>query len=137
VVAKGEAQESRQKPLPPFITSRCNRARGATTRGFSVTRHHGDRPGALEGKEIGGRGQIGLITYRRTDSTRVADEADHRRPASTSAHYGADSFPRSPPSNSSRTAQTPTRVGAIRLPASTSAGRVRDFLMTIIQLLQA
>ena len=60
--------------MPPFITSRLQQA-AARRHGFSVKRTMGLAQGLYEGKEIGERGATGLITYMRTDSTRVADEA--------------------------------------------------------------
>jgi DNA topoisomerase-1 len=74
VVSTIEKKESKQKPSPPFITSRLQQA-AARRHGFSVKRTMGLAQGLYEGKEIGERGATGLITYMRTDSTRVADEA--------------------------------------------------------------
>ena len=95
VVAKVERKESRQKPLPPFITSRLQQE-AARRFGFSVKRTMGIAQGLYEGKEIGGRGQIGLITYMRTDSTRVADEAVTRGREYIGATYGPDALPEKP-----------------------------------------
>jgi DNA topoisomerase-1 len=52
--------------------------------------------GLYEGSEIGDRGSIGLITYMRTDSTRIADEALEGGRAFITATYGADSLPEKP-----------------------------------------
>src|ERR1700750_2852377 len=52
--------------------------------------------GLYEGKEIGGRGAVGLITYMRTDSTRVADEALTGGRDYIGATYGADALPEKP-----------------------------------------
>lgn len=41
-----------------------------------------------EGVEVKGHGTIGLITYLRTDSTRVADEADAAARSFVKEHYG-------------------------------------------------
>ena len=73
-VAAIERKESQQRPGPPFITSRLQQE-AARRFGFSVKRTMGLAQGLYEGKEIGDRGPTGLITYMRTDSTRVADEA--------------------------------------------------------------
>jgi DNA topoisomerase-1 len=73
-VAAVEKKESKQNPSPPFITSRLQQE-AARRFGFSVKRTMGLAQGLYEGRVIGDRGQLGLITYMRTDSTRVADEA--------------------------------------------------------------
>jgi DNA topoisomerase-1 len=73
-VARVERKESRQKPAPPFITSRLQQE-AARRYGFSVKRTMALAQGLYEGREVGDRGSVGLITYMRTDSTRVADEA--------------------------------------------------------------
>src|ERR1700712_2828281 len=95
VVGKVERKESRQKPLPPFITSRLQQE-AARRYGFSVKRTMGIAQGLYEGKEIGDRGQIGLITYMRTDSTRVADETITGGRDYIGATYGADALPEKP-----------------------------------------
>ncbi len=95
VVGKVERKESRQRPSPPFITSRLQQE-AARRYGFSVKRTMGIAQGLYEGKEIGGRGQIGLITYMRTDSTRVADEALTGGREYIGATYGPEALPEKP-----------------------------------------
>ena len=43
---------------------------------------------SYEGVEVKGKGTLGLITYLRTDSTRIADEADTAARAFVKEHYG-------------------------------------------------
>ncbi|HET9211586.1 MAG TPA: type I DNA topoisomerase, partial [Thermoanaerobaculia bacterium] len=95
VVAKVERKESRQKPLPPFITSRLQQE-AARRYGFSVKRTMGLAQGLYEGKDVGDRGSVGLITYMRTDSTRVADEALTGGRDYIATAYGADALPEKP-----------------------------------------
>ena len=128
VVAKVERKESRQKPPPPFITSRLQQE-AARRFGFSVKRTMGIAQGLYEGKEIGDRGQIGLITYMRTDSTRVADEAIDRACASNRRHLRRGRpARRSPTSTSSKEgaqdAHEAIRPTSFDLPPDA----VRDFL---------
>ncbi len=127
VVAKVERKESRQKPLPPFITSRLQQE-AARRYGFSVKRTMGIAQGLYEGKEIGGRGQIGLITYMRTDSTRVADEAITGGREYIGATYGPDALPEKPNVYSSKEgaqdAHEAIRPTSFDLPPES----VRDFL---------
>jgi DNA topoisomerase-1 len=94
-VAQIERKESRQRPSPPFITSRLQQE-GARRFGFSVKRTMGLAQGLYEGREVGDRGAVGLITYMRTDSTRVADEALDAVRELIAGSYGADSLPEKP-----------------------------------------
>ena len=59
---------------PPFITSQLQQA-AARRLGFAVRRTMQIAQRLYEGREIPGRGTVGLITYMRTDSTRVSDDA--------------------------------------------------------------
>lgn len=95
VVGKIERKESRQKPLPPFITSRLQQE-AARRFSFSVKRTMALAQGLYEGREVGDRGAIGLITYMRTDSTRVADEAIEGVRELITAIYGATALPEKP-----------------------------------------
>jgi DNA topoisomerase-1 len=64
--------------------------------GFSVKRTMALAQGLYEGSEVGDRGAIGLITYMRTDSTRVADEAIEGVRELIGSVYGAASLPEKP-----------------------------------------
>ena len=94
-VASVERKESKQYPGPPFITSRLQQD-AARRFGFSVKRTMGIAQGLYEGKEIGDRGAVGLITYMRTDSTRVAEEALEEGRRYIAATYGEGSLPEQP-----------------------------------------
>ncbi len=100
-VAAVERKESRQNPSPPFITSRLQQE-AARRFGFSVKRTMAIAQGLYEGREIGDRGQLGLITYMRTDSTRVADEAIVAVRDLIAATYGAEALPDKPRRYSSK-----------------------------------
>ncbi len=69
-----EKKERRRSAPAPFITSKLQQDAAAKL-GFSVKRTMGVAQRLYEGVEVGKRGAIGLITYMRTDSTRVAPEA--------------------------------------------------------------
>jgi len=69
-----ENKERRRNPLPPFITSRLQQDSGRKLR-FSVKRTMMIAQRLYEGVELGSEGLVGLITYMRTDSTRVSDDA--------------------------------------------------------------
>ena len=95
VVAKVERKESRQRPLPPFITSRLQQE-AARRYGFSVKRTMALAQGLYEGREVGDQGSTGLITYMRTDSTRVAEEALQGGREYIAATYGSAALPEKP-----------------------------------------
>jgi DNA topoisomerase-1 len=92
VVGKVERKESKQRPSPPFITSRLQQE-AARRFGFSVKRTMGLAQALYEGRDIGDRGSVGLITYMRTDSTRVAEEALVAVRDVIAATYGKGSLP--------------------------------------------
>jgi DNA topoisomerase-1 len=94
-VAAIERKESQQKPGAPFITSRLQQE-AARRFGFAVKRTMSLAQGLYEGREIGDRGAVGLITYMRTDSTRVAEEAVSAARDLITAVYGQAALPAQP-----------------------------------------
>jgi len=73
-VIKVERKERRRFPTPPFITSRLQQE-ASRKLNFSPNRTMRIAQRLYEGAELGAEGPVGLITYMRTDSTRVASEA--------------------------------------------------------------
>ena len=72
-----DIKQKRQKnhPNPPFITSTLQQA-GSTRYGYSAQRTMRIAQDLYEGVDVGGgEGAVGLITYMRTDSVRISDEA--------------------------------------------------------------
>ncbi|MCL2660585.1 MAG: DNA topoisomerase, partial [Acidobacteriaceae bacterium] len=69
-----EKKERRNNPRAPYTTSKLQQD-AASRLGFNVRRTMGVAQRLYEGVEIGSEGTIGLITYMRTDSTRVSAEA--------------------------------------------------------------
>ena len=69
-----ERKERRKNPPPPFITSKLQQEASSKLR-FSPKRTMGLAQRLYEGVEMGDEGPIGLITYMRTDSTRISDDA--------------------------------------------------------------
>ncbi|MEB3328725.1 MAG: type I DNA topoisomerase [Candidatus Sericytochromatia bacterium] len=91
-VAKIATRESKRQPAPPFITSTLQQE--ASRRfGFTVKRTMALAQQLYEGIELGAEGPVGLITYMRTDSTRVAKEAQEEADAWVKATWGADYLP--------------------------------------------
>ena len=73
-VTRVDKGQRRRQPQPPFITSTLQQD-ASRALGFSATRSMRAAQRLYEGMEVAGYGQIGLITYMRTDSLRIADEA--------------------------------------------------------------
>jgi DNA topoisomerase-1 len=74
-VVKGiRRREKKKYPVPPFITSKLQQD-AARKLNYSVKRTMLLAQRLYEGIEVGGEGSVGLITYMRTDSTRVAESA--------------------------------------------------------------
>ena len=69
-----EKKERRQNPTAPFTTSKLQQD-ASRKLGFNVRRTMGVAQRLYEGVEVGGQGTVGLITYMRTDSTRVSPDA--------------------------------------------------------------
>ncbi len=69
-----QQKQSKSRPHAPFITSSLQAA-AASTLGFTARRTMGAAQALYQGIQIPGEGQVGLITYMRTDSTHVAPEA--------------------------------------------------------------
>lgn len=74
VVARVEKKETRRSPSPPFTTSKLQQE-ASRKLGFSAKKTMSVAQKLYEGIELGKEGSVGLITYMRTDSVRVADEA--------------------------------------------------------------
>ena len=73
-VASVERKERKKNPPAPFITSRLQQEASSKLR-FSPKRTMGLAQRLYEGIELGAEGPTGLITYMRTDSTRISDDA--------------------------------------------------------------
>src|SRR5882757_555593 len=73
-VREVERKERRKNPTAPFTTSRLQQD-ASRQLGFSVRRTMGVAQRLYEGVELGSEGTEGLITYMRTDSTRVSPDA--------------------------------------------------------------
>src|SRR4030095_13893801 len=74
IVASVTTKEKKRNPVPPFITSKLQQEASRKLR-FPVKKTMQLAQRLYEGIEIGQEGLVGLITYMRTDSTRVADSA--------------------------------------------------------------
>ncbi|HYW73941.1 MAG TPA: type I DNA topoisomerase [Pyrinomonadaceae bacterium] len=74
IVDEVTTKERKRNPVPPFITSKLQQE-ASRKLSFPVKRTMMIAQHLYEGVEIGSEGSVGLITYMRTDSTRVSDAA--------------------------------------------------------------
>lgn len=72
-VKKGEKKRT---PAPPFTTSTMQQEASRKI-GFTLKKTMSVAQGLYEGVKVTERGTVGLITYMRTDSTRISEEARH------------------------------------------------------------
>ena len=92
VVNEVTRKERKRNPVPPFITSKLQQE-AARKLGWAVRRTMMVAQKLYEGIEIGAEGSVGLITYMRTDSTRVSDAALGEIRDYISKQYGAPYLP--------------------------------------------
>ncbi len=95
VVQSVATREKRRNPVPPFITSTLQQEAARKLR-FSVKRTMMIAQRLYEGVELGTEGAVGLITYMRTDSTRVGGEALTEVRELITNRYGAQYIPAQP-----------------------------------------
>jgi len=73
-VSEVGSKERKRRPAPPFTTSTLQQE-AARKLGFGTTRTMKIAQGLYEGVGLGSEGNVGLITYMRTDSTALSEEA--------------------------------------------------------------
>ena len=88
-------REQKKNPAAPFITSTLQQE-ASRKLGFSNKKTMSVAQGLYEGVEIGTEGSVGLITYMRTDSTRIAGEAIGQARDFIEAEYGKEYLPPAP-----------------------------------------
>ena len=94
-VAKLKKGVRRKSPAPPFITSTMQQD-ASRKLGFQARRTMKAAQELYEGVEVTGMGAMGLITYMRTDSLRIADEARDASAAYIKETYGDKYLPEKP-----------------------------------------
>ena len=92
-VEKVTKKETSRKPTAPFITSTLQRA-ASSKLGFGVSKTMQVAQKLYEGIEIDGN-PVGLITYMRTDSVRISDDAHQMAKDFIVANYGEEYYPSS------------------------------------------
>lgn len=86
---------TKRQPAPPFITSTLQQE-ASRRLGFASKRTMKAAQELYEGIEIEGMGAVGLITYMRTDSLRISEEARNAANKYIASRYGEDYLPSSP-----------------------------------------
>ncbi|MBI5518250.1 MAG: type I DNA topoisomerase [Deltaproteobacteria bacterium] len=94
-VAAVEKKERRRRAPPPYITSSLQRDASGRL-GFSASRTMQVAQRLYEGIDVGAEGPVGLITYMRTDSTRLSADAVEAARAYISKRFGKASVPDRP-----------------------------------------
>src|SRR5213594_773566 len=92
IVNEVTTKERKRNPVPAFITSKLQQE-ASRKLGFPVKRTMMIAQHLYEGVEIGSEGSVGLITYMRTDSTRVSDTALNEARQFIGTQYGANYLP--------------------------------------------
>jgi DNA topoisomerase-1 len=94
-VTEVKRRERRKNPAAPFTTSTLQQEAAKSLR-FSARRTMSTAQRLYEGQAIGDRGQVGLITYMRTDSTRVSAQAVDDARGWVRGEFGDDYLPGAP-----------------------------------------
>ncbi|UCG14169.1 MAG: type I DNA topoisomerase [Deltaproteobacteria bacterium] len=100
-VAGVEKKRRSRSPAPPFITSTLQQEAARKLR-YTAKRTMAMAQRLYEGVELGAEGALGLITYMRTDSTRLAKEAVTQARSWIRKQLGADYVPKKAPVYKSR-----------------------------------
>lgn len=87
--------ERHKHPAPPFTTSNLQQE-ASRKLGFTTSKTMQIAQQLYEGVDIEGRGTLGLISYIRTDSVRLSDEAVEAARAAIGERYGAPYVPEKP-----------------------------------------
>ena len=92
IVQKVKNSEKRKAPAPPFTTSTLQQE-AARKLGFPTKKTMMVAQQLYEGIEIKGHGAVGLVTYIRTDSTRISGEAQQETRGFIKGKYGEKYLP--------------------------------------------
>ena len=95
VVDKISKRETTRKPSPPFITSTLQRE-ASSKLGYGVAKTMQIAQKLYEGIELGSDGAVGLITYMRTDSVRISEDAQVAAKEFIVENYGEKYYPEKP-----------------------------------------
>jgi DNA topoisomerase-1 len=94
-VSKITTRNTQRKPTAPFITSTLQRE-ASNKLGYGVSKTMQIAQKLYEGIDIGSDGPVGLITYMRTDSVRISDDAQAAAKEFITSNYGDKYYPKTP-----------------------------------------
>ena len=95
VIKSVKRGERHKHPAPPFTTSNLQQE-ASRKLGFTTSKTMQIAQQLYEGVDIEGRGTLGLISYIRTDSVRLSDEAVSAAREAIESRYGAEYVPEKP-----------------------------------------
>ncbi|GBE40747.1 DNA topoisomerase 1 [bacterium BMS3Bbin09] len=129
-IEKIEKKKRKRSPAPPFTTSTLQQEASRKLR-FSAKKTMLVAQQLYEGIELGGEGSTGLITYMRTDSVKIADEAQQEARVLITSEFGKDYLPSKPPvyksKKSAQEAHEAIRpASALRIPEHIKDNLTRD-----------
>ena len=91
IVEEIKKGEKKRTPAPPFTTSTMQQE-ASRKLGFTLKKTMSVAQGLYEGVKIPEKGTVGLITYMRTDSTRISEEARTAAKAHILENYGEEYY---------------------------------------------
>lgn len=112
-VSKVKTGERRRNPPPPFTTSTLQQE-ASRRLGFTAKRTMATAQQLYEGIELGNGQAVGLITYMRTDSTNVSEQAQREAREFVTERYGKEYLPAQPPQYRARSKGAQEAHEAIR-----------------------
>jgi DNA topoisomerase-1 len=129
-VHKVTRRDKRRNPSPPFTTSTLQQEAGRKL-GFSAKKTMMLAQKLYEGINVGGdEGTVGLITYMRTDSTNVSQDAQQEAREVIGARYGQEYLPDKPPTYKTKAKSAQEAHEAIR---PTSSARTPERLNSVLE----
>lgn len=129
-VEKIEKKKRKRSPAPPFTTSTLQQEASRKLR-FTAKKTMLVAQQLYEGIELDNEGSTGLITYMRTDSVKIADEAQQEARTLITSEFGNDYLPSKPPVYKSRKSAQEAHeairpTSALRRPADIKGNLSRD-----------
>ncbi|MBU6246947.1 MAG: DNA topoisomerase I [Xanthomonadaceae bacterium] len=112
-VSEVGSKERKRRPAPPFTTSTLQQE-AARKLGFSTSRTMKVAQGLYEGVSLGSEGNVGLISYMRTDSVALADDAVVELRQLIARDFGAKALPDQPQAYKSKAKNAQEAHEAIR-----------------------
>lgn len=127
VLSNIERKKRKRSPAPPFITSTLQQEASRKIR-FTAKKTMAVAQQLYEGVELGEEGSVGLITYMRTDSLRVAAEAQKAARTFIQETYGTEYVPEKPPVYKSKAAAQEAHEAIRPTYLAWTPDRVKPFL---------